>query len=128
MPARIRSQPPHLGSARREFSEMAAIWRSMSAASAPAARAAAEVQIFNQMAVALAGWQGHDETASGPVAREVRLLAMGITSDGLFPDEGRWHPDLSVTGYGPGDRIALTEPVFSRLADVFMVAIARHSR
>ena len=61
-------------------------------------------------------------------AREVQLLAQGVAvNGGRFPESGaaRWNPDASVTGYQAGDRIALSEEVFSRLAGVFLDGIAR---
>ncbi len=117
---------------RQEFAELAAGWRMVSAASAPQARADAEVQIFNQMVVALEGrlaprWRGADGR-EGPALTEVRLLALGVTANGgVFPDDekSRWKPDSSVTGYRAGDRIALTEEVFSRLAEVVLDGVAR---
>jgi hypothetical protein len=117
---------------RQEFADLATGWRMVSAASAPKARAEAEVQIFNQMIVALEGrlaarWRGA-EGRVGPALTEVRLLALGITANGgVFPDDEtiRWKPDASVTGYRAGDRIALTEEVFSRLAEVVLDGVAR---
>lgn len=115
--------------ARRRFADMAAGWRAVSQRSAPRARAEAEAQIFNQMVVALAGL-----LPEGPVARddrhapamaEARLLARGVLSGGIFPDSRAWAREVSVTGLGPGDRIALTEEVFSRLAGVCLDGLAR---
>jgi hypothetical protein len=117
---------------RQDFDDLAAGWRMISQASAPSARAAAEVQIFNQMVVALEGrlasrlreaGDGH-----GHAMAELRLLAQGVRAHGaVFPGDNlaRWRPDASVTGYRPGDRIALTEEVFSRLADVLLEGVAK---
>jgi hypothetical protein len=115
--------------ARRQFADMAAGWRAVSGRSAPRARAEAEAQIFNQMVVALAGL-----LPDGPMARddrhapamaEARLLARGVLAGGVFPDSGPWAREVSVTGLGPGDRIALTEEAFSRLAGVCLDGLAR---
>ncbi|MEO8243147.1 MAG: hypothetical protein ABI832_12630 [bacterium] len=117
--------------ARREFADLAAGWLTISMTSAPAARAEAEVQIFNQMVVALEGWFVHRlrgaEGKDGNAMNEVRLLAQGVTAGGLFPEDKtiKWRPDASVTGYQAGDRIALSEEVFSRLAEVFLDGIAK---
>ena len=117
---------------RQDFDELAAGWRLISAASAPSARAAAEVQIFNQMVVALEGRLDQRlqeaEGGHGHAMAELRLLAQGVRAHGgVFPDDAlaRWRPDASVTGYRPGDRIALTEEVFSRLAGVLLDGVAR---
>lgn len=114
--------------ARRQFAEMSAGWRAVSGRSAPRARAEAEAQIFNQMVVALAGLLPEGPAARddrhAPAMAEARLLARGVLAGGVFP-EGAWAREASVTGLGPGDRIALTEEAFSRLAGVCLDGLAR---
>ncbi len=114
--------------ARRRFADLAAGWRAVSQRSAPRARAEAEAQIFNQMVVALAGLlpesAGAREGRHAPAMAEARLLARGVLAGGVFP-EGAWAREVSVTGLGPGDRIALTEEAFSRLAGVCLDGLAR---
>ena len=117
--------------ARADFVEMARIWRGVAAASACGARTEAEVQVFNQLVVALEGWSatppGLADRKSNAVVQEVRLLAQGVRNGGRFPEvRGTvWRPDASVTGYRAGDRIRLSEEVFTRLAEVFMDGIAK---
>ncbi len=118
--------------ARKDFAEMAAAWRAVASRSEPVARAAAEVQVFNQMVVALEGWFVHRlrgvEGKDGNAMNEVRLLALGVTTNGgRFPADPtiRWKPDASVTGYQAGDVILLSEEVFGRLAGVFLDGIAK---
>ena len=109
---------------RRELAEMVEAWQAVAARSAPRARAEAEAQVFNQMVVALqtrfgAGMQGS-------IAREVRLLAAGVQAGGWFPEAGSgWRADQSVTGYHPGDRIALSEGVFTRLSEALLDRIVQ---
>jgi len=117
---------------RQDFDALAAGWRMISQASTPSARAAAEVQIFNQMVVALEGRLASRlrEAGDGPghAVAELRLLAQGVRAHGaVFPDDDltHWKPDASVTGYRPGDRIALTEEIFSRLAGVLLDGVAK---
>ena len=119
-----------IAAARREFARLAAGWRVVSAQSEPRAVAQAEVQMFNQMVVALDAWFMHRlrgaEGKDGNPMNEVRLLAAGVTTHGgVFPSDPtiKWKPESSVSGYRPGDAIALTEEVFSRLADVFLHGI-----
>ena len=109
---------------RRDLGDMAQLWRVVAGRSAPQARTEAEAQVFNQMVVALHARFGAG--MRGGIAQEVRLLAEGLGADGRFPAAGPgWKADLSVTGYHPGDRIALSEPVFSRLSEVFLDRVAR---
>ncbi len=107
---------------RLELADLAATWRMVAARSAPRARANAEAQVFNQMVVGLQARFGTGLTFREPqIALEVRLLAAGVESDGRFPEVGaRWEAQGSVTGYCPGDRIALSEEVFTRLTEVFL--------
>ncbi len=117
-----------VAAARKEFADLAAGWHVISKGSAPDARAEAEVQIFNQMVVALEGrFVDCPAGAAGQALHEVRLLALGVTEGGRFPDDPtiRWRPDASVTGYQAGDRIALTEEVFMRLAGVYLDGLAK---
>ena len=81
--------------------------------------------------VALEGWFVHRlrgvEGRDGNALNEVRLLALGVTENGgYFPSAHgiRWQSAMSVTGYRAGDRIRLSEAVFSRLAGVFLDGIA----
>jgi hypothetical protein len=115
--------------ARRRFAELTQGWREMAARSAPRARAEAEVQIFNQMVVALAGLlpqaPGPRDDRHAPAMAEVLLLAQGVRAGGVFPGAAGWTRQASVTGHGPGDRIALTEEAFSRLAGVCLDGLAR---
>ena len=112
---------------RRDMAALATMWRAVAGRSAPRAKAEAEAQVFNQMVVALQSRFGRDVSPRAPqIAQEVRLLAEGVLGGGRFPDAGPgWRVDQSVTGYRPGDRIALSEEVFSRLSDVFLDRVAR---
>jgi hypothetical protein len=116
---------------RAEFAALALTWRAVAGRSDAGARAEAEAQMFGQMVVALDGWFVHRlrgvEGKDGNALNEVRLLALGMTEHGgYFPSDHviRWKPEASVTGYRAGDRIVLSEAVFSRLACVFLDGIA----
>ena len=116
---------------RAEFAALAKAWHAVSARSEAGAQAEAEAQVFGQMVVALEGWFVHRlrgvEGRDGNVLNEVRLLALGVTANGgYFPSDGviKWKPEASVTGYRAGDRIRLSEAVFSRLVSVFLDGIA----
>jgi hypothetical protein len=112
-----------IAACRRDFGEMALTWRALAARSAPRARIDAEAQVFNQMVVALQARFG--EGPRGRVALEVRLLAQGVRAGGWFPEAGPgWRAAQSVTGYRPGDRIALSEAVFARLSEAFLDQVA----
>jgi hypothetical protein len=113
---------------RSEMALMAATWRAVAARAVPVPEA--EPQVFNQMVVALEGWFVHRlrgvEGKDGNPLNEVRLLALGVTENGgHFPSDHKitWRPEASVTGYRPGDRIALSEPVFTRLATAYLNAV-----
>ncbi len=109
---------------RKDMAAMAQMWRAVAGRSAAGAKVEAEALVFNQMVVALHARFG----ANLPhiqITLEMRLLAEGISGDGRFPDDARWRPDASVTGYWPGDRIALSEEVFSRLSEVYLTLLAR---
>ena len=99
----------------------------MAERSAPRARAEAEAQAFNQMVVALQERFGGSVTPRVPqIEREVWLLAEGVRNGCRFPETGtRWDAQGSVTGYRPGDRIALSEEVFTRLSEAFLNQVAR---
>lgn len=119
-----------IAAARAEMAALCTTWRAIAARSEAKARAEAEVQVFNQMAVALEGWFVHRlrgvEGKDGNPLNEVRLLALGVTSNGgYFPSDTaiKWRPEASVTGYRAGDRIALSEAVFSRLTAAYLDAI-----
>lgn len=128
MPDCLDDPVAQVRAARRQFADMAAGWREVSRRSAPRARDEAEAQIFNQMVVALAGLLPEGPAARddrhAPAMTEARLLARGVLTGGVFP-EGTWAREVSVTGLGPGDRIALTEEAFSRLAGVCLDGLAR---
>ena len=116
---------------RAEFAALAAAWRAVAGRSEAGGRAEAEAQVFGQMVVALEGWFVHRlrgvEGRDGNALNEVRLLALGVTENGgYFPSAHgiRWQSAMSVTGYRAGDRIRLSEAVFSRLAGVFLDGIA----
>ena len=66
----------------QEFAALATCWRVVSATSARRARYAAEVQVFNQMAMALSGRFAKRQDAG---SAELRLLAQGNGGDGTFP-------------------------------------------
>ncbi len=109
---------------RREMGDLVRMWRTVAGRSAPRARAEAEAQVFNQMVVALQARFG--DAVRGRIALEVRLLAEGVRSGGRFPEAGPgWKVDQSVTGYLPGDRIALSEAVFARLSEVYLDRVAQ---
>ena len=103
---------------------MAQMWRAVAGRSAAEAKAEAEAMVFNQMVLALQARFGGDVPHT-QIMLEMQLLADGISGDGRFPHDTRWRPHASVTGYWPGDRIALSEEVFSRLSEVFLTLLAR---
>lgn len=110
---------------------MATTWRAVVRHSEAKAREEAEVQVFNQMVVALEGWFVHRlrgvEGKDGNPMNEVRLLALGVTENGsYFPSDHsiNWRPEASITGYRAGDRIRLSEAMFSRMAVAYLDAIA----
>lgn len=120
-----------IAACRKDMADMAATWRAVASRSEPIARQEAEAQVFNQMVVALEGWFVHRlrglEGKDGNPMNEVRLLALGVTTrNGWFPADPtiRWAAESSVTGYAPGDRIRLSEPIFSRLAAAYLDAVA----
>ena len=115
-----------IAACRRDMAQLATMWRLVAGGSAPRAKAEAEAQVFNQMVVALQARFGGAAVGAPQIALEVRLLAQGIADGGRFPQVGSaWRPDGSVTGYRPGDRIALSEEVFTRLSAVFLDRVAR---
>lgn len=131
MLGRTSDPTARIAACRAEMTAMAATWRAVAKHSEASARIEAEAQVFNQMAVALAGWSvhhlrgvpGHDDL----LAQEVRLLALGVSAHGsYFPSDHRikWQPEASVTGYRAGDRIRLTEAMFSRLAAAYLDAVS----
>ena len=116
---------------RAEMTAMAATWRAVAKTSQAAARVEAEVQVFNQMAVALEARFVHRlrgvEGKDGNPMHELRLLALGVTTNGsYFPSDHSltWQPEASVTGYRAGDKIRLSEAVFSRLVPAYLDAVA----
>ncbi len=120
----MQSTDRRIAECRRDLGDMTVMWRAVAGRSAPRARVDAEAQVFNQMVVALHARFG--EGMRGGVAVEVRLLAEGVRAGGRFPEAGPgWKVDQSVTGYRAGDRIALSEAVFSRLSEVFLDGVAR---
>lgn len=119
-----------IAACRAEMIQLCAGWRAISARSEAKVRAEAEAQVFNQMAVALEGWFVHRlrgiEGKDGNPLNEVRLLALGVTTNGgYFPSDNsiKWHAETSVTGYRAGDKIALSEAVFSRIVEAYLDAI-----
>ena len=118
-----------IAASRKDMAEFATLWQAVAGRSAPAARAEAEAQVFNQMVVALDSRFGSNGVVTeASAAREVQLLAQGVAvHGGWFPEAGaaRWQPDASVTGYQAGDRIALSEEVFTRLTGVYLDGVAR---
>ena len=117
-----------IAACRKDLAALAAVWQEVAARSAPRAKAEAEAQVFNQLVVALDSQFGGVSGGAAAAAQEVRLLAQGVAANGgRFPadDVARWRPDASVTGYRVGDRIALSEELFSRLADVFLDGMAK---
>ena len=103
---------------------MAACWRAVAAGARAGARVEAEAQVFNQMVVAL-DQRFADRT--GRAADEVRMLALGVAQGGYFPSDNVvwWRPEASITGYRAGDRIALSEAVFRRLAGAYLDGVAK---
>lgn len=99
----------------KDFTAMADLWSALAARSAPAAREAAEGQVFNQMVVALAA----KVPPHHPAARELALLAEGVARNGGYFPSCRpepWTGDGSLTGYRSGQRIAFSAASFARLA------------
>ena len=131
MPGRATYPATQIAACRAEMAAMTAAWRAVAARSQAKARGEAEAQVFNQMAVALEGWFVQPlrgvEGCHGTAMNEVRLLALGVrVNGGYFPSDHSilWQSAASVTGYGAGDRISLSEPVFSRLAVAYLDAVA----
>ena len=131
MAGRKTQTPAQIAACRVEMRAMAATWHALAARSEAKARADAEAQVFNQMAVALGGWfgprlPGIEDHHAAPL-HEVRLLALGVTSNAsYFPSDASlaWQPETSITGYRAGDQIRLTEAVFTRLAAAYLDALA----
>ena len=120
-----------IATCRAEMTAMAATWRAVAKGSEPKAREDAEAQVFNQMAVALERRFTHRlrvvESKDGNPMNEVRLLALGVTTNGsYFPSDHtiKWQPEASVTGYRAGDKIRLSEAQFSKLANAYLDAVA----
>ena len=116
--------PAQIAAARLSFAEMAQNWRAVARRSTDTVRAEAEVRVFNQMLVALAGW--FDVRGQGGVSGEVRMLALRITAwNGFFPEvPAAAGVNAPITGYIPGDRIEMSEKLFSRLAAAHLDALA----
>jgi hypothetical protein len=103
---------------------MVAAWHAVARRSHPAARAEAEAQVFGQMVVALDRRCGAGDAAHGPLA-ELRLLARGVSQhNGWFMGGAGWTARGSITGYEPGDRIRLTEALFTRLLTACLADLA----
>jgi hypothetical protein len=102
-------------------------YRAMTAvATDDAAAAAFEPVFFNNLVLALDTYFTHRsrtlEGKDGNPVNEVRVLCASLTQhDGvLVADKAiRLRPETSVSGYAPGDEIALTEAGFVRLADAY---------
>lgn len=106
---------PPLDRCQVEMTAMLTAWRAVARRSHPAARAEAEAQVFAQMVVALDRRVGAEAPGHGPLA-ELRHLARGVSAhNGWFMAEAGWTTRGSITGYEPGDRIRLTEALFTRL-------------
>ena len=130
MLARTSYDPSQIATCRTVFAEMLESWRRLAARTGAAARAEAEVRVFNQMVVALDGWFVHRQRSlegrEGDALHEVRLLALGITTHrGIFPQEGatHWQAETSISGLAPGDAIRIGEALFTRLCDAFLEAM-----
>ena len=91
-----------------DFTQITALWAVVSRRSH--ARAEAEPQIFNQLAVALAH---RLPQGPAPALEELQALARAIEDRG-FLAEGALAP---ITGHQPFDRVALTAESFQRLAE-----------
>lgn len=131
MLARTSYDPSQVEACRTLFAELLQSWGKVAARSEAAARAGAEVRVFNQMVVALDGWFVHRqrglEGKDGNALNEVRLIALGITANaGRFPSEAsiKWRPEASITGLRPGDLIQITEVLFARLCAAFLAEIS----
>lgn len=116
--------PVQIAKARLTFAGMVQSWRAVARRSDARARSDAEARVFNQMVVALAGW--FDARGQGGVVAEVRMLALGITAwNGFFPEVAAAGAlQASITGYASGDRIAMTQVLFSRLVSAYLDALA----
>lgn len=130
MLARTSYDPSQIATCRAAFAEMMDSWRTVAARSEAKARAAAEDSVFAQMVVALEGWFVHRQRSlegkDGNALNEVRLIALGVTQGGRFPEDMsiKWRPEASVSGLRPGDLIVMTEALFAKLVDAFLAAIA----
>ncbi|MBI1171834.1 hypothetical protein GC209_10555 [bacterium] len=127
MPGQDASAVVQIAACRTEMATMAAVWCDVARASEARARAEAEVQVFNEMVVALEGRFLRQAAGNEPdPVNEVRLLARGVTCNGgYFPSDHtiRWRPEVSVTGYRAGDRIRLDAALFRRLAGAYLDAL-----
>lgn len=91
-----------------DFSELTSLWAKVSRRSL--ASAEAEPQIFNQLAVALAGRLPRSQS---PAVAELHALADAIAGRGFLAEKAQ----APITGHQPFDRVALTAESFRRLAE-----------
>jgi hypothetical protein len=83
-------------------------------------------QFFNHLVLALDEYFVHRlravEGKDGNPLNEVRVLATSLmVHDGILTVEKaiRWNPETSVLGLSPGDRIALDQRAFTKLAKAY---------
>jgi hypothetical protein len=126
MPQAASEPSAHLAAFRAELGLLLSSWRKLARRAEPSARAEAEAQVFAQMTVALHHACTRCLARPEPAAlTELRLLAQGVTANGgYFPSDpaAHWRRETSITGHGPGDRIRLTEPAFTRLTEASLAA------
>ncbi|NBZ86971.1 hypothetical protein [Stagnihabitans tardus] len=98
----------------QDFTELTSLWARVSRRSH--ARAEVEPQIFNQLAVALAG---RLPQGPAPALVELHALAAAIADRGFLAEGAR----APITGHQPFDRVALTAESFQRLAEACACAM-----
>lgn len=130
----------YVAACRADIDRQVAAYRRLTAAGAgpegsaseefAAAQAEFEPVFFNSLVQVLEGCFMHRsrtlEGKDGNAMNEVRLLSASMTGNGgkLVADKQiKLKPDTSVLGYAVGDRIALTEADFTRLAKAFFTAV-----
>jgi hypothetical protein len=71
--------------------------------------------------------QRSNEGKDGSPCNEVRMLCDGIKDGAVLAKNStiRYDPAKSITGLKPGDRIALDDKTFGKLADAFFEDIAK---
>ena len=122
-----RYPPAYVKQCRANVDELVTSYRKLAtAAKGNAALARFEPQLFNHLVLALDEYFVHRlrgvEGKDGNPCNEVRMIADSVMlHDGVLMVEKaiRLTPETSVLGLAPGDRIALDEKSFTRLAKAY---------